>query len=47
MTETYLLPARRQLEHQMALVSAIRAASNRLEAISPIPLDFKADQYWP
>lgn len=26
--------------------AAIRAASNRLETMNPIPLDFRADHYW-
>lgn len=30
-----------------AAIKAIRAASNTLEAMDPIPADFRADSYWP
>lgn len=28
-------------------VKAIRAASNILEALAPIPMDYESDSYWP
>jgi hypothetical protein len=35
------------LEGMDAAIDAIRAKSNALEAMDPIPLDFAVDTYWP
>jgi len=36
-----------QLQQVDAAIEAIRAASNRLEAMEPIPEDYADDKYWP
>jgi hypothetical protein len=36
-----------QLRGLAAAIKAIRAKSNDIEAMDPIPLDFAADSYWP
>ncbi len=38
---------KQQLQQIDAAIEAIRAASNRLEAMTPIPDDYQADKYWP
>ncbi len=37
----------KQLKQIDAAIEAIRAASNRLEAMEPIPDDYADDKYWP
>lgn len=38
---------KRQLEEVDAAIEAIRAASNRLEMMAPIPADYANDRHWP
>jgi len=38
---------KQQLQQIDAAIEAIRAASNRLEAMNPIPDDFGDDRWWP